>query len=163
VEDQMTNALKPCDHHWVIPRFGEEDERVCSKCRVTAEEVTRAEDAPRQTEGDDALVGRVAEAIGKQAEMYDVLLDGEEIAFAKAALQAAMLTTSPRQTDPLGDGSDYGVTGEWWGTSPRQTEGLVDRIASIIALRTKGLYFGTNSPSSVAHEIAALLNPGGKP
>jgi hypothetical protein len=32
-----------CDHVWVIPRFGEEDERVCSKCRVTGEEVTRPE------------------------------------------------------------------------------------------------------------------------
>jgi hypothetical protein len=36
---------KPCDHEWVIPRFGAEDERECRKCRITAEEVTRAEAA----------------------------------------------------------------------------------------------------------------------
>jgi 6-pyruvoyl-tetrahydropterin synthase len=35
---------EPCDHEWVIPRFGAEDERECRKCRVSAEEVTRAED-----------------------------------------------------------------------------------------------------------------------
>lgn len=34
---------RACGHEWVIPRFGAEDERECRKCRVTAGEVTQAE------------------------------------------------------------------------------------------------------------------------
>jgi hypothetical protein len=57
----MTPKLEICARHeWVIPSFGAEDERVCRKCRVTAEEVTRAEEATVRQAGSEPPLARGA-------------------------------------------------------------------------------------------------------
>jgi hypothetical protein len=99
-EQQSADINAACDHHWVIPRFGEEDERVCSKCRVSAEDVTRAEQNT-----DINAVERVARAICDRVSMLAGDCDAwrNHIPEAEAAI-AAMLTTSPRQTEGLDNG-----------------------------------------------------------
>jgi hypothetical protein len=92
-EQQNADINAACDHHWVIPRFGEEDERVCSKCRVSAEEVTRAEQNTDINAVTDAMIAAAAKA-------YAEAIQFGHLGYAmKAALEAAMLTASPRQTE----------------------------------------------------------------
>ncbi len=47
---------------------------------------------------------------------------------AKRVIAALRSTTAASEPDPLGDGEDFGVTGEWWGTAPMPTEAMALKL-----------------------------------
>lgn len=69
---------------------------------------------------------------------------------------ATVRSTPPasQNDDPLGDGSDYGVTGHWWGTASQSDEALVVEVASI--LDHPSLFMGGPSRQSTMKARAIL-------